>query len=127
MANWIPDSFIGRMFGVVGRHAPPPEGVPSPALWGDDTIVRQRLNDGIADLRTEPVTVLFRYPFSVPEVVDFHFRFFGPTERAFNVLPEEGREALRRDLEDQWNRYNQATDGTTYVEAHYLEVVAKRA
>lgn len=127
MANWMPESFIGEMFKVVGRHAPPPEGVPSPALWGDDTTVRQRLCEGIAELCTSPVTVIFEYPFSVPEVVEFHRLFFGPIERAWARLADDGREALRRDLEAHWSRYNEATDGTTRVSAQYLEVVATRA
>jgi hypothetical protein len=34
---------------------------------------------------------------------------------------------LRRDLETLWAQHNRATDGTTRVEAEYLEVVAVRA
>lgn len=127
MANWTPKAFIGQMFRVVGKHAPPPEGVPSPALWGDEATVRERLNGGIAELQTKPVTVTVEYPFSVPEVVEFHFRYFGPTERAYARLGDTGREALRRDLEEHWSAHNQATDGTTRVEAQYLEVVGTRA
>ena len=33
MANWTPESFIGRLFKLIGRHVPPPAGVKSPALW----------------------------------------------------------------------------------------------
>lgn len=36
-------SQFGRMFALVGRHLPPPEGVASPALWGDPKIVAERL------------------------------------------------------------------------------------
>ena len=37
MANWTPDSLIGRLFKVLGRHVPPPAGVPgrtAGALFG---------------------------------------------------------------------------------------------
>ena len=34
LANWTPDGFIGQLFKTIGRHAPPPAGVKSPALWG---------------------------------------------------------------------------------------------
>src|SRR5699024_137838 len=27
LANWTPESFIGRLFKAIGRHAPPPAGV----------------------------------------------------------------------------------------------------
>ena len=31
LANWTPDSLVGRMFKVLGRHLPPPAGVSSTA------------------------------------------------------------------------------------------------
>ena len=34
LANWTPDGFIGQLFKTIGKHAPPPVGVRSPALWG---------------------------------------------------------------------------------------------
>lgn len=127
MANWMPNTFIGEMFRVVGKHAPPPEGVPSPALWGDEATVRERLHTGLTEVRTTPIEVTLEYPFSVPEVIEFHIHFFGPIERAWARLPEGERQALRRDLEEHWGRHNEASDGTTRVTAHYLEVVATRA
>src|SRR5215469_5406696 len=36
LANWTPSGFIGKMFSVFGRHVPPPAGLPSPLLWGDE-------------------------------------------------------------------------------------------
>ena len=32
MANWTPDSLVGRMFKVLGRHIAPPPGVQPPSL-----------------------------------------------------------------------------------------------
>ena len=40
LANWTPSGFIGKMFAVFARHVPPPAGLPSPLLWGDETVVR---------------------------------------------------------------------------------------
>lgn len=37
MANWTPESFIGRLFKVIGAHVAPPAGVKSPALWGSES------------------------------------------------------------------------------------------
>lgn len=127
MANWIPDSFIGQMFKIVARHAPPPEGVPSPAQWGDETTVRERLHKGVNELRTAVVPVTFEYPDPVAEVIEFHRQFFGPIQRAWDRLSEPGRQALWQDLEEHWRRHNEAEDGATRVTAHYLEVVATRA
>lgn len=127
MANWVPDSFIGQMFKLVGKHAPPPEGVPSPALWGDEATVRVRLENGVSGVRTAVVPVSFEFPFPVTDVVEFHSQFFGPIQRAMERLSENGRKALWRDLEQHWRQNNEADDGTTRVTAHYLEVVATRA
>jgi len=50
-ATWPPDSFIGRMFALTARYAPPPPpGVSPPPLWGDPAIVRERLGDKVKDL-----------------------------------------------------------------------------
>jgi ubiquinone/menaquinone biosynthesis C-methylase UbiE len=127
MANWTPRGFIGQLFQATGVHVPPPPDVPSAMLWGDEATVRERLRDGIADVQLTPVMASLRYPFSVAETVEFYRRYYGPTQRAFAALPEDKQASLRRDLENLWAQYNHATDGTTHVEAEYLEVVARRA
>ena len=50
MANWTPGGFIGQMFKAISRHIAP-SGMPSPVLWGDEATVRDRLREGIADLK----------------------------------------------------------------------------
>jgi SAM-dependent methyltransferase len=127
MANWTPSGFIGQMFKVTGKHVPPPPTMPSPIKWGDEETVRERLQDGIADLKMTPRMCPFDYPVSPAEVVEFFRMYYGPTQRAFGALDETGQAALRKDLEQLWVDNNQATDGTTYVEGEYLEVVATRS
>lgn len=127
MANWTPRGFIGQMFKVTAAHVPSPPGMPAPVLWGDEVTVRERLCDGIAELRLTPVLVSFGYPFSVPETIEFYQTYYGPMQRAFAALPVEKQPALRRDLENLWAQHNRATDGTTHVESEYLEVLATRA
>jgi len=70
---------------------------------------------------------IFDYPFSPAAVVEFFREYYGPTNRAFAALPEDGQTALRRDLENLWTQHNLAADGTTRVESEYLEVAAVRA
>ena len=53
--------------------------------------------------------------------------YYGPTHKAFGSLDEDKQAALRKDLEELWTKNNTATDGTTSVDAEYLEVVATRA
>jgi len=127
MANWTPEGFVGQMFKMMGKHVPPPALMPAPVLWGDEAVVRERLREGVAELRTTKRSYLFDYPFPPAEVVEFFRVYYGPTNRAFASLPEEGQAALRRDLENLWTQHNRSTNGKTHVESEYLEVVATRA
>lgn len=126
MANWVPTGFIGQVFKATAAHVPPPAGMPSPVLWGDEATVRERLRNGIRDVRFRRRTMTFAFSFPPPEVVEYFRQYYGPTLKAFSALDENGQAALRRDLEALWNSHNQATDGTTRVESEYLQVTATR-
>ena len=127
MANWTPEGHIGQMFKATGKHVPPPANMPSPIKWGDEETVRERLRDGIAELKLTKQMCRFELPFSPAEVVE-HFRtYYGPTQRAFEALDTNGQAALRTDLERLWSENNQATDNTTLVYGEYLEVLATRS
>lgn len=126
MANWTPTGFIGQMFKITGKHVPPPK-MPSPVLWGDETTVEERLREEISDLKMTQREIALRFPFSPVEVVE-HFRlYYGPTQKAFDALDDDAKQALRRDLEEHWTENNSATDGTTDVKSEYLEVIAVRS
>ena len=127
LANWTPAGFIGQMFKLTGRHVPPPPGMPSPVLWGDEATVRERLGGRVADLQMTPRVCVFRYPFPPAGVVEFFRTYYGPTQRAFDALDADAQAALRADLERLWAEHNRAADGTTRVEAEYLEIVATRS
>jgi ubiquinone/menaquinone biosynthesis C-methylase UbiE len=126
MANWTPTGFIGQMFKTTAAHLPPPN-FPSPLLWGDEATVRQRLQDGEEDLQFTRRIISFRLPITPEQTVEYFRAWYGPTLRAFAALTEIGQAALRRDLVQLWSQHNQATDGTTHVEAEYLEVTLKGA
>lgn len=127
MANWTPTGFIGQMFKTTGWHVPPPN-MPSPLLWGDEATVRERLRENFTDLQFNRQMLSFNFPFAADKVVEFWRIYYGPTNRAFEALQAdpEKQSALRRDLEQLWTEYNQATDGTMRVESEYLEVTAIR-
>lgn len=127
MGNWTPSGFIGQMFKTNAKHVPPAVGMPSPVLWGDEDSVRERLRDGIAELRLTRKMYPFKYPFAPAEVVEFFRMYYGPTNRAFAALEPDKQGALRSDLERLWSEHNKASDGGTWVESEYLEVVAIRA
>ena len=127
MGNWTPGGFVGQMFKTHGKHVPPPAGMPPPVLWGDEATVRERLDDGIADLHLTRKMYPMKYPFPPPDVVEFFRTYYGPSNRAFAALDADKQEALRSDLEQLWSEHNQASRGGTEVEAEYLEVAAIRA
>src|SRR5437588_1314168 len=127
MANWTPSGFVGKMFALSANHVPPPPGIPAPALWGDEDVVRQRFAAGEKQIRLARIMCEFRYPFPPAEVVATFRRYFGPTKVAFSKLDPPGQSALASDLARLWNEHNEASDGTTLVRAEYLEVHVLRA
>jgi len=127
MANWTTEAFTGQMFKTGAKHVPPPPGMPSPVQWGSEDIVRERFSEGISDLKLERKKILFTYPFGPVEVVEHFRKYFGPTQKAFEALDENGQAALRSDLVALWEGANETTDGTTKVESEYLEVRATKA
>jgi SAM-dependent methyltransferase len=125
MANWSPKGFVGRMFKTIAAFLAP-NGAPSPVLWGDEPTVRQRLRPGISDVQCTSYSYRFEYPFPPEEVVEFFRANYGPMTRAFASLDANGQASLRRELVGLWSKHNQAQDGTTIVDAEYLEVIATR-
>lgn len=126
MGNWTPEGHIGQMFKAIGKHVPPPH-FPSPLLWGDEATCRQRLGTGVNDLKITRYMYPFEYPFAPAKVVDFFIEYYGPTNRAYSSLTDDDRQALHDDLTALWTRNNVATDGTTRVQAEYIEVIGARA
>ncbi len=127
LGSWTPQSFIGGMFRVTGRHVPASPLMPSPMLWGDEATVRERLGSGVRDVHVKRFAYPFAYPFGPADVVAFYQSAYGPTNRAFAGLDEAGQEALRAELEAHWAQHNQAADGTTRLDSELLIVHAVRA
>lgn len=125
MGNWTAAGFVGQMLKAISKHVAP-SGMPSPLLWGDEPTVRERLRTGIASLACSRPLYELSYPFPPAEVVEFYRVNYGPMTRAFAALTEEAQPQLRAELTELWSRHNRATDGTTKVDAEYLQVIAVR-
>ena len=125
MANWTAEGFIGHTFKIVSSYMPPVPGLAPPVLWGNEDTVRERLGDGVSNLKLTRRMIAFSYPFDEAAVVEFFRTYFGPIQRAFEGLDEAGQANLRRDLEKAWKENNQATNGTTRIDGEYLEVIAQ--
>src|SRR6516164_6577149 len=126
MANWTATGFVGQMFKTIARFIAPAN-MPSPLLWGDETIVRERFGSGVSKLSLSRRTFTFNYPFPPSEVVDVFRLYYGPANLAFASLDAAGRQALHEELESLWSAHHRAKGGVTIVDAEYLDVVATRA
>ena len=126
MANWTAGGFIGQMFKAISRFIAPAN-MPSPVLWGDEAVVKDRFGAGVSDLKLSRQFYTFDYPFPPRDVVNFFRLYYGPTNRAFASLDDAGQKRLHEELESLWSTNNRASNGCTVVEAEYLQVVATRA
>ena len=125
MGNWTAEGFVGQMFKTITRFIAPP-GMPSPVLWGDEKIVRDRLGSGVSRLKTTRRHYLFNYPFPPADVVELFRECYGPTNRAFASLKDADASKLREELENLWTSHNHGGEELTIVRAEYLEVIAVR-
>jgi ubiquinone/menaquinone biosynthesis C-methylase UbiE len=126
MANWTPEGFAGEMFKLSARHMPPPPGIAPPVQWGDESVARERLRDGIAELKITRRVATLSFPFDEAQTVEHYRKYFGPTIKTFESLDAKEQSAFRQDLETLWKRHNQASDGTVRVESEFLEIIATR-
>jgi SAM-dependent methyltransferase len=127
MANWTPDGFVAKTFAIGARFVPPPEGIPSPLLWGDERTVKERLAKGTSEIKTSPREMAMDFPLAPGEVVQFFRHYFGPTHMAFSKLDPEKQTEYAAELESLWREHNEAGGNRTLVRGEYLEVLATRA
>jgi ubiquinone/menaquinone biosynthesis C-methylase UbiE len=121
-----PDGFIGNLFKVIAKHAPPPAGLRSPIQWGTEARLRELFIGKIAELRMEKRFYTFRDR-SPEHFIDYWRSFYGPTLKAFEAVGESGRGALEADMLELIGRFNVAQDGTMVVPSEYLETVITTA
>ena len=126
MANWTPGGFVGQMFKAIARFIAPAN-MPSPLLWGDEAVVKNRFGTGVSDLKLTKRFYTFDYPFPPRDVVDFFRHYYGPAKRTFASLDDAGQKRLHDELESLWSANNRASGDVTVVEAEFLEVIATRA
>lgn len=126
LANWTPDSLIGRMFKVLGKFAPPPAGVQPPTLWGTEAHVRGLFGDTAATVRATSKHFAFRYR-SAAHFVEVFRMWYGPVNKAFAAQTPERAEALAAELAGLLNSLNRAGPSSLVVPSEYLETVVTRA
>jgi ubiquinone/menaquinone biosynthesis C-methylase UbiE len=125
LANWTPDSLIGRMFKVLGRYIPPPAGVQPPSLWGVQAHVQSLFGDALASMAVTARSFNFRYR-SARHFIEVFRTWYGPVHKAFAALPAEQADALERDLAELLESLNRAGASSLVVPSEYLEIVITR-
>jgi ubiquinone/menaquinone biosynthesis C-methylase UbiE len=126
LANWTPDSLIGRMFKVLGRYVPPPAGVQPPSLWGTEAHLHTLFGDSAAAVQAIPRHFTFRYR-SAAHFIEVFRTWYGPVNKAFAAQTPEQAEALAAELSGLLEGLNRAGPGSLVVPSEYLEVVVIRA
>jgi hypothetical protein len=127
MANWTPDGFAAKVFATGARFLPPPEGIPSSLLWGDEATVKERLGKGTSEVKMVRRPMDMKFPFPPKEVVQLFRTYFGPVHMTFSRLEPRAQDEYAAALEKLWSDHNEAAAGESFVRAEYLEVIATRA
>jgi SAM-dependent methyltransferase len=125
LANWTPDSFVGRVLEAMNRWAPSPQGVPCPALWGEPERIDELFGRGASNIRTRyrVFTFFYRSPQHFIEVLR---KSCGPVKKVYGTLDVEQQFAFTQELMSLFVRRNRAEDGTLVLPGKYLEVVIER-
>ena len=125
LANWTPQGFIGQLFKTIGKHAAPPAGVKSPALWGARERIVELFERHASSIRAEPRNFVFRYR-SPEHWLEVFKTYYGPVLKTFAALESGAQSALTSDLMALIGQFNRSGDGSIVVPGEYLEIVITR-
>ncbi|HET9843226.1 MAG TPA: class I SAM-dependent methyltransferase [Gammaproteobacteria bacterium] len=122
-STWPPDLFTGRLFSLVGKFLPLPEGVSPPPLWGDPHFVRAQLGTAVDDLTFDqgvmrfPAMSLGHYRQSVETTIGPVFKLVEESKKDSARL-----QAFRDALEELASQY--FTDN--HIHQHFLMSRARK-
>ena len=127
VASWRPEGNVGRMFGTIASHMPPPpEGFQPPPLWGNEDHVREIFEGTGMELDLEPTTVDFTAESPDQFFAEFE-RDLPPIVMAKRALEPQGKwEALRSDLKQLYDESNEAEDGSFRAAQEYVLIKGRK-
>jgi ubiquinone/menaquinone biosynthesis C-methylase UbiE len=121
LANWTPSGFVGQIFKCIGKYIPPAPGLKPPSAWGTEARLRE-LFGSHTKIEITPRNFIFR-SHSPEKWLDIFKTYYGPMNKTFAALNEEGQAGLTADLLALVQTLNRADDGTMVLPSEYLEVV----
>jgi ubiquinone/menaquinone biosynthesis C-methylase UbiE len=126
VAAWTPEGTIGRTFGVMAQHMPPPPPeMRPPLLWGTEEHMRGLFGDD-AQLEFRRGVVRFQAA-SVDAWMEYNERVLPPMvamRAGFAERPEEWR-ALQGGLREVYESAGEERDGAMHFEGEYLLTVGR--
>src|SRR5579862_4863918 len=126
MANWPPDSMLGKLFRLLARYSAPESRVDAPMDWGNQATLAERLSPYVRDLRVQRRAVGFR-ALSAEHWVEFMRTHFGPAVEAFQYSnTPASQKALADEMAALMREHNCAQNNTVLGNSEYLEIVATR-
>jgi ubiquinone/menaquinone biosynthesis C-methylase UbiE len=129
MANWTPDSWVGRLFVMMAPYGPPPPAEASgpPGLWGEEERVRQLFGDGVSEIAFERCVQPVRHCASPDALIDYYRETLGPMIMTFRALESDPPRAAELDAKlRDFARETAVGDGSDW-DFEYLRVIARRA
>jgi SAM-dependent methyltransferase len=128
LACWPTEGFIGEMFKLFSKYAPPATGLTPPVRWGDVEYQKALFGDSVRSFGGELRTVLFRDP-SAEANVEFFRTYYGPTLKLFETVGGETAAKLAAELAELARRYdrNGNNGGPVAIDGKYLESVMVKA
>jgi SAM-dependent methyltransferase len=126
MTTWDLEGMNGQLFVALSPFMPPPpDGVEPPTLWGVEEHVHECFAAAGREVTIERAAVPMPAFESTGHYTDFLLRILGPVDLARPALEEAGRWAdLRAAVRENFERFNEATDGSFEAAPAYFRISA---
>ena len=129
MINFTPEGRGGDFFGLLAPYMPPPPpGVPTPLLWGNEDHVRTLFGQRVESLEMTRREYVERAA-SPRAYLDLFKRTFGPMVAIYTSLADQAERAAELDrnfLEFAGRSNRGAPEGPVQIPYEYLLVVARK-
>jgi ubiquinone/menaquinone biosynthesis C-methylase UbiE len=124
LATWPPGGFSAGIFELGAKYSPGPEDVPPPILWGDEAVVRERLEGHASRVEITSGTIDIGFP-SLDAALDFYELNAPNIATARELMAPEVYANLREDYRELLRRW--LTDrGTVEMDNEYVVIVARK-